>query len=622
VKYTIPDPFEEKIADLLTDDEYSVTLRWKEESLKLGALRPQEQLFRIDFSNPKFTENAENPYRLFSRPFCRAGWLLPTVDPTAWGEILSLRQTNDLRLEFIFDTCALDQGIAHFLISLFADRCDCVVTDVTLRELQDKHGEARFGKELETKNRGKCIAARQLYLAASRLREFSGFRKPLWRELHLDDTALLLSRGGKSGDKSSESDTALLRAVRRSMESHVRGLHRVFVTGDTALGRRATIELPRDRTWVAYIPSLKESQVLAPLKWWPGPDEGYGITTPTVPKLLWELLACCDSLELKSGDSTIELSAFQNPMWPVDYLKPWVRVSHPGNRTSKNAQSSKAATEPSPTQAVGARPLKGADSVKKSGLDKLLFPAPSDYLLDQNLRPSWENTFTILSAIASSSEPVPIPAFYNKLSSASQYPLRALLEGLDLAKFDPDSNMISPGLRSEILREYWKAESIDGVISLLLGYLPLREVALPGSEHAGRPKATTSGALAMGRVLGLVFDGKNGVQPVGANPSGQEVQSAIRKELERRERKAMSILELLTELLPNEVGMGPVRAVRAWDRMEELGVFEPFEMRMGGTSSGDHRTKSVVISQDGTFMLKEIDYETVNGYRDISLVGR
>ena len=110
------------------------------------------------------------PNRLLANAFTRAGWLRPLVDPAMVTQLVGLRERNT-RVEFIFDTNAMVEGVGHWLVDLFADSCDLVVTAVTLRELQDQLETAQLGKPLEKKDRADRLGSRQLYLAANRFRK-------------------------------------------------------------------------------------------------------------------------------------------------------------------------------------------------------------------------------------------------------------------------------------------------------------------------------------------------------------------------------------------------------------------------------------------------------------------
>src|SRR5262249_13451620 len=143
------------------------------------------------------------------------------------------------------------------------------------------------------------------YLAAMRFRELTGFDRILWRELELEDASLMLSRSGldRSDRKTSEADTAMLREVRRAIRDRVRGLDRFFVTGDVGRSRRAATGLREGSLIAGRVRALVRGRIYTPIVWWPaGADQGSSLAGHTTMRLVWELLAVADKLELRSKD--------------------------------------------------------------------------------------------------------------------------------------------------------------------------------------------------------------------------------------------------------------------------------------------------------------------------------
>ncbi len=150
----------------IPDEPLQVALRWRDDrELEVGTLHSRRMLFQFDARPDDFTRptGPERVGRLAAKAFTRAGWRRPAIDPLALLRLLALRRSGT-RVEFILDTNALVEGIAHFLVDFFADRCDLVVTPVTLRELQD--AQEQFGlkdrRGNPVKDPGKPLGKRQL----------------------------------------------------------------------------------------------------------------------------------------------------------------------------------------------------------------------------------------------------------------------------------------------------------------------------------------------------------------------------------------------------------------------------------------------------------------------------
>ena len=580
-------------------NEVSVTMKWRcGLRLVIGSLS-SKGLFRYTPCPSDFLpeDSPERTNRLLAKAVTRAGWLRPLVDPRMVADLVQLRKMctdpeRRTRVEFIFDTNAMVEGVGHWLVDLFADSCDLVVTAVTLREMQDQHETAQFAKPLksDTDRGAKRLGARQLYLAANRFRERTEYNRVLWRELELDDTALLLSRGA-GGGKRSESDTMLLRTVRHSIHDRVGGLERFFVTGDTALARRASTELPSGRVVAAQVKELVPGQTYVPCAWWPGRDQGCRVHRHPS-RLLWELLAIADELELASNEKVWDLRGFSSPMWPSDYSAPWALVS---------------------SSACDSGQEEGADTAEPRIWPSISAGRPS---VEENLQSLSASTILdLLFAIASATEEVVIPE-RARTTSERQRHTAILLEGLELARVGEDgrSGLLLQG--QPALAEAWRRGDHEGIFEVVRGWVPVDEwavMAVPPKRPAKTQQSarTLAGWLGQGAHIGDTW------KPGGGRPSVTEIRKALLEAVPKAPPYAISIYGVFVDVLLSRLNVHPMRAMAAWDRMKEGGALEGFEPRKGGSSSGRQELEIAQFSPSG-WATKRLDLEAYRGYRDLN----
>ncbi len=640
---------------------YDLVLRWGGDvRFRIGEIQTTPSMFRYDpkidktsepFLEEDVTGGAERFDRLLGKALTRAGWQLPAVDPAAFWSIVYLRQQTDARLEFIFDTNALVEGIGHWLATLFAERCDLVVTAVSLRELQDQHGGAKFGVPLRRWNEKSkppsptyekdVLGRRQTYLAAMRFREFTGFERILWRELELEDASLLLSRGGldKVDKKSSEADTTLLREVRRCIHDRVRGLERFFVTGDSALSRRAATELPAKSLICARVRELVRGRIYTPIVWWPAAaDQGSALTGHTPMRLIWELLSVADDIELRSTTEPAQswtFTSYDAEMWPSDYLVPWVEVTGPGTtiafpkRSGSTADVSSGTLRQLPSPELSSPGAKDAGEVgaMSASTPPLTAIAPLEtesrlfvqldmpdvvHAIDANFRVGADRLMNVLAALVRGEDELPNES--DKLTSEVERHLAQLLEALGLAKFS--SNKLNPLTRFEQLSVAWRANDRETISSLLLPYRAYAEqVDSTIKVQHSRPLKTVRIARALASKLGqgmlLGDDWLHG----GANPKLGDVRSAILAELDVQ--KVLTTYELFTNIFLQRLGVSPIRAMSAWDRMDAAGVFNGIEMRKGGDAPSAARQQSVATLSALGWKDDAVPLDKFRGIRDL-----
>lgn len=572
----------------------TVTMKWQDNpTFVLGSLSPKRNLFRYSPNPNDFVKKGSprDTHLPLAMAFTRAGWLRPRIDPVMVTRLVSLRQKRT-RIEFIFDTNAMANGVGHWLVDLFADVCDLVVTAVTLRELQDQHERAHFGKPLTPDKRKNVFDSRQLYLAANRFRECVGYDHILWRELELDDTALLLSRGS-GREKRSESDTLLLRTVRRSIHDRVNGLERFFVTGDIALARRASSELPPGSVIAAQVEDLIPNQPYFPCAWWPGPDQGRRVHRHPA-RLLWEFLAIADEIELKGENDTWTIRAFTNPMWPSDFTAPWVIVDGPPSTVE-----SETAITPA----------------HKGGSIWPLAPS-SQRSLDQNLRLSAETMLDLMSAVATASgRSIAIPENARDTSERRHH-TKLFVEGLGLAEVSEDCTTAKALERKSALAGAWQRRDHDAVFDIVRGWKPLEEWATM-AKPPKRPSRTQQTARALAALLGQGTNIEGAWILGGQRPTVAEVRKQLLDAIPKAPPRAIPMYEVLVDVFLRRLGVHPVRTMAAWDRMRKLGVFDGFEPRKGGSSSGRNELEVAEFSSSD-WTTERIDLEAYRGYRDLN----
>lgn len=555
-------------------------------------VEPRSLLVRVD---QNLKADLRDP---IAAALCRAGWLRPEVDPIALSTLIALRKSA-WRVEFILDTSAMDSGIAHWLAELFADQCDMVVTAVTLRELQDLGDQRKKDKS-------------SVYYASNRFRECSSYPRMLWRELELEDTTLLLSRG-HGGDKSSESDTTLLRAVRASIREGVPGLERYFVCSDTNLARRAASELPEGSVIAGYTPKLRLGAVYAPCAWFPGQSKSGGSwrTQRSLARLVWECLAIGDGVTLKTASQVATFRAYSRRMFPSDYKNPWVSVAFERDGATEPPQGVADVQQPPaklPIQEFTAlRQMHGSEPAHPFGI-----PWTKGAVIDENWRLPAKLIFDLLHRVAmgtgETSTIAAIPISFQRASAD-------FLSKLEFGKLS-EEGVLTFGPSQPALRHAWLANDLDGIFDLLRPWAPLGEWAALDAPPK-RPDNTIKGVRALVSDLGqgMVWNGQ--WRPGGARPTLMEVDRAIASAMSARGSGGLPVFALLIEVFLFELKVAPGRVVRAWDRLVDT-VLRRYELRQGGTSSGRNKAEVVETGEWGWRLVK-VDLEAVQGYRDLVL---
>ena len=80
--------------------------------------------------------------------------------------------------------------------------------------------------------------------------------------------------------------------------------------------------------------------------------------------------------------------------------------------------------------------------------------------------------------------------------------------------------------------------------------------------------------------------------------------------------RAIPVYTLLVDVFLQRLGVAPARVVRAWDALWEAGIFEGFEPRQGGSSSGERVQEIARFTAQG-WERERIDLESCGGTRDL-----
>lgn len=528
------------------------------------------------------------------------------------------------------------------------------MTQVSSEEIQDAYEPAKFCKPATEQN----IDRRHLYLSAQRFREYSGHSKAKWLPMDLlSDETLQLASGCRDNKKSSSADTAILRATHRLIENRVRGLWRFLVTGDVALARRAQVELPRGTVLLFKTEHLAPDTFYAPCLYWPGPDEGCAVLFPSSVKLLWELLALCDFVTLRpkegSAGPTYTFCGFQKEMWLEDFEQPWVSVNmtpaqfqnRPVPMDSLKAPAPIAPqghkrpadeplfelhaepSEPSSTSpAASASPLPQPLLSSFQGLGVRLFEtqsphkAESHLVFDRNVRFQPDRLLDLLFCLTQTTDNqnVPVPHWLLERSEASSRHYRALLLGLRLADSPHPGKTFRLLAESATLRQIWEARDVEALAQFFRRYQPFAEQLDhdPGTLPK-RPLQTAVCARSLAVLFGQIVQVKDQFFRGNENPTFDEVRHAIEAHFQRdRLEPSFSMYELFVEVFLRKLHVSPARAMAAWPRMEQAGVFAGFEFRTGGTPDL-RRTQTILELGPTGWKTRDILFDEFEGKRDV-----
>lgn len=191
--------------------------------------------------------------------------------------------------------------------------------------------------------------------------------------------------------------------------------------------------------------------------------------------------------------------------------------------------------------------------------------------------------------------------------SAEQHLL--LAEALGLVVLERRSLLVRPGARQPLLRGLWCGGDVEGLSRLLSPFRRYRQVVEePPASARGLPVRLRT-LLSLARRLGDVAVA--GERPLrgAANPTLAEIRQRVLTACDPERR--LPVASLFEGVLLQELGVSPARAVRAWDRMVEGGVFEDLEFR-GDRRSGAPTAEVLRIDTSG-WRVEQVDLAAVAG---------
>lgn len=588
---------------------------------------------------------------LLGQTLTRAGWQRPLLAAEHWQELVKLRARDDSRLEFILDTNSLINGTAVWLAELFADCCDLRLTARSSEEVQNFCDQAHFGKSFQPK----YVENRHKYLSAQRFREFSGLRRVLWLPMDLlSDETLQLASGSKGGKKSTSADTAILRATHRLIQDRVKGLERFFVTSDVALARRAAVDLPQGRVILSKTDDAQQDCCYSPCCFWPGPDQGQALSFSSCVRLIWELTALCDFVELRQVGSsrTYRFRSFQKEMWLSDYQEPWLVVSESSGPARPPAAMESSAVPGSPPPGQGAVELLFLIPEPTSGLDppprvpnpvfeketgagtgqgrsghlgrgRLFDPEPPLFEQDRivgNFRFDADRLLDLLYAVAVAEGEGQTPPWWHSKAGQSLNYVRRLLRGLGLADISESGTSFALLRNAGHLKSIWLAGDVERLAHFLRRYAAFAE-QLDGDEQempSRRPLGTVKPARSLAARLGqYALIGRTAYRG-SENPTFSEIRAAILSRFDEEPSldRSYSVYSLFVDVFLKRLKVSPSRARSRWGEMEAAGVFQNLEFRTGGTADRSHYQEVVTIDSAG-WKPRRVLLEEFQGKRDL-----
>lgn len=202
-------------------------------------------------------------------------------------------------------------------------------------------------------------------------------------------------------------------------------------------------------------------------------------------------------------------------------------------------------------------------------------------------------------------------------TSASKHHVRLFLETLELGAVNEEVSIITPGAAAAALRDAWRADNLDAVFDQVRGWSALDEWATM-EVPPRRPNNTQQAARALAALLGqgtYLPESKKWVRG-GCRPTVSEMRAAVRAAVPAHGPRALSVYRLLVDVFLVRLGVSPVRVERRWADLWSAGVFDGFEAREGGTSTGSHKLEVAELGHSG-WSTREVDLEAIAGTRDI-----
>lgn len=170
-----------------------------------------------------------------------------------------------------------------------------------------------------------------------------------------------------------------------------------------------------------------------------------------------------------------------------------------------------------------------------------------------------------------------------------------LAEALGLVLLERRTLLVRPAARQPLLRGLWSAGDVEGLSRLMSPFRRYRSLveAPPGGTE--RLPLRERSLLSLAKSLGDVAVARGRPVPGVANPTLAEIRERVLGALERL--GGLAPESLLEQVFLGELGVTPARALRAWGRMLEAGVFEGLEFRR--RPAGGPRVEVLRIDRSG-----------------------
>ena len=205
---------------------------------------------------------------------------------------------------------------------------------------------------------------------------------------------------------------------------------------------------------------------------------------------------------------------------------------------------------------------------------------------DRNIRVSPDRLLDLLFCLTQDRGrgTIQSPPWLLSLSPRVSRNYQDLLLGLDLADSPrPRTFRLLP--ETAKLRTIWEAGDLDRLSGFLARYQPFAEVLYHDPNTLpNRPVQTVAWVRNLAVLLGQITQVRGRFYKGNENPTPDEVRRAILGHFQRdRPEPSFSMYDLLVGVFLRKLRVSPVRAMAAWDTMEQGGVFEGFEFRTGGS---------------------------------------
>lgn len=254
-----------------------------------------------------------------------AGFLNIKADPSQLFS--TLMETK--RVRFVFDTNAMSNGVAHWLVTAMWQSVDVVTSAVVEREIHQwkdriSNIEAYLPEDLKTRTN---------YSLARHFLEKPAAGVSLDRMDTPEQSALLISQQpSKDGKKTPNADILLVEHARSLIRGESRNTRTIYVTGDFATARTAVGALGEHHVLLAitdWEELLRREGQYMTRGWWK-PGDGLGnINATSLAQVIDIFLSLYSKLQLKVSNKTVtvEYSYSFRGGCPTEWVNPHYLVT-------------------------------------------------------------------------------------------------------------------------------------------------------------------------------------------------------------------------------------------------------------------------------------------------------